>query len=473
MNDSVAQSADQITDPVKPGMELGAVLQAPLAATSQAVNPLTVHDCRGFKEASHSLTPSWQGHPGFETFLAELSTTFVNVSGSQVDSHVELALQRLVEFLDIDRSGFAELSPDGKQFVVTHSYQLPGVSMCPLGNVEAHFPWYAKKIFQGEVFRLPDDLPPEATQERQYCAQVGLKSNVTIPLKVEGTVVGGIGFASYRSHCNWPDELIRRLRLVGEIFANAMARKRAEANIQRLHDQLARVARVTTMGELAAAIAHEVNQPLCAIISNAQAGQRLLAGGAADAEEVRAALQDIAADGRRASEVIARIRILLEGRQPKRAPFSLNEAIGEVAALLHHQLTRKGVSLRPALAAGLPPVHGDRVQLQQVVLNLMVNAIDALGPCEGLPREIAVESTRSVQDMVLVSVKDSGPGIRSEDGERIFEAFFSTKTGGMGIGLAVCRSIVEAHGGRIWAELGGGPGAVFHFTVPAAKEPRP
>jgi signal transduction histidine kinase len=164
---------------------------------------------------------------------------------------------------------------------------------------------------------------------------------------------------------------------------------------------------------------------------------------------------------------------LLEGRQPKRAPFNLNEAIGEVAALLHHQLTRKGVSLSPALAASLPPAHGDRVQLQQVVLNLMVNAIDALGPCEGRPRAIAVESARSAEDMVLVSVKDSGPGIRSEDAERIFEAFFSTKTGGLGIGLAVCRSIVEAHGGRIWAESGAGPGAVFHFTVPAAKEPRP
>jgi signal transduction histidine kinase len=472
MNDSVAQSADQITDPEKPGRVLSAVLQVPLAATSQPVRPLTGDDCRGSKEAGRSLTPSWQGHPGFEIFLAELSTTFVNVSGSQVDSHIELALQRLVEFLNIDRSGFAELSPDGKRFVVTHSYQLPAVSMCPLGNVEANFPWYAKTILQGEVFRLPDDLPPEAIQEREYCAQVGLKSNVTIPLKVEGTVVGGIGFASYRSHCNWPDELIRRLRLVGEIFANAMARKRAEENTQRLRDHLARVARVTTMGELAAAIAHEINQPLCAIVSNAQAAQRLLAGGSADVQEAREALQDIATDGRRAAEVIARIRTLLEGRQPERAPFNLNEAIGEVAALLHHQLTRKGVSFRRALTAGLPPVHGDRVQLQQVVLNLIVNAIDALGHCEGRSREVVVESARSAGDMVLVSVKDSGPGIRSDDAERIFEAFFSTKAGGMGIGLAVCRSIVEAHGGRIWTEPNAGPGATFHFTVPAAQEPR-
>jgi signal transduction histidine kinase len=227
------------------------------------------------------------------------------------------------------------------------------------------------------------------------------------------------------------------------------------------------------MGELAAAIAHEVNQPLCAIISNAQAGQRLLAGGAAHMEDVRETLQDIVADGRRAAEVIARIRTLLEGRQPERVPFNLNEAIREVAALLHHQLTRKGVSLRSALAAGLPPVHGDRVQLQQVVLNLIVNAIDVLGHCEERSREVIVESARSAGEMVLVSVKDSGPGIKAEDVERIFEPFFSTKTDGIGIGLAVCRSIVEAHGGRIWAERSAGLGAVFRFTFPAAKEQRP
>jgi signal transduction histidine kinase len=454
-------------------MVLGAALRAPLPNTSGAENPLTFDDCSGLKEPGRSLTSSSQEHLDFEAFLADLSTTFVSLSASQVDDHIESALQRLVGLLDIDRSGFAELSSDGKQFIVTHSYQLPGVSMCPLGNVEAYFPSYAKKIFQGEVFRVPDDLPPDAVQEREYCAQVGLKSNVTIPLKVAGTVVGGIGFASYRAHCHWPDALIRRLRLVGEIFANAMARKRAEEHMQRLRDQLARAARVTTMGELAAAIAHEINQPLCAIVSNAQAGQRLLAGGAVDVQEMRETFQDIAADGRRAAEVIARIRTLLEGRQPQRAPFRLNEAIREVAVLLHHQLTRKGVSLRPALAEGLPPVHGDRVQVQQVVLNLIVNAIEVLGHCEGRSREIVVESARSAGDMVLVSVKDTGPGIRSEDAERVFEAFFSTKAGGMGIGLAICRSIVEAHGGRIWAEPNAGPGAIFHFTVPAAREARP
>jgi signal transduction histidine kinase len=227
------------------------------------------------------------------------------------------------------------------------------------------------------------------------------------------------------------------------------------------------------MGELAAAIVHEINQPLCAIVSNAQAGQRLLAAGAGDLREVRDTLQDIANDGRRASDVIGRIRTLLDGHQPARSSFSLNEAIAEVTVLLNHHLTRKKISLSLALPESIPPVHGDRVQLQQVVLNLIVNAVDALDHFEDWPREVLVQSALFAEDTVLVSVKDSGIGIRPDDAERIFEPFYSTKTGGMGIGLAVCRSTVEAHGGRIWAESNLPTGAVIHFTVPTPKELRP
>src|SRR5262249_30507167 len=152
---------------------------------------------------------------------------------------------------------------------------------------------------------------------------------------------------------------------------------------------------------------------------------------------------------------------LLQKRQPERAPLDINDAIGEIAVLLQHQLTREGVDLNLDLATGLPLVHGDRVQLQQVVLNLMVNAVEALGHREARPRELAVRSAADA-DAVVVSVKDSGPGIAPEQVEQIFDAFFTTKTGGMGIGLAICRSIVEAHGGRLWADPNAGRGASFH-----------
>jgi signal transduction histidine kinase len=365
---------------------------------------------------------------------------------------------------------------DQKRLVVSHSYHAPGVPPMPRTILNDQLPWYTATILQGGVLkysRLPDELPPEAIREREYCAQVGLKSHVMIPLSVMGAVVGAIGFGAFRSNRDWPDELIQRLRLVGEIFANALARKHSEERMYHLRDQLARVARVTAVGELAAAIAHEVNQPLCAIVSNAQAAQRLLAADAPDVGEVREILQDIAADSKRASEVIGRVRSLLQKREPTKAPLDLNAAIRDVVALAQHQLTRKGLSLSLDLAAGLPPALGDRVQLQQVVLNLVLNAVEAASHSGAERHEVSVVSSPGGAGYVVVTVRDSGPGIPPEHVDRVFDAFFTTKPGGIGIGLAISRSIIEAHGGRLWADGGAGRGAAFHFTLPTAKEAPP
>lgn len=172
----------------------------------------------------------------FEAFMAELSATFVNVPSDQVDSQIVTALRQIVEFLDIDRSGMGEMV--GNQLEITHSYELPGVPPSPRVILEAHFPAYARKVRAGEPFRIPDDLPPEASVEREFMARTGLKTNLTIPLKVTGAVVGGIGFASFRAPIDWPDDLIRRLRLVGDIFTNAIARKRADEALRKLAAKL-------------------------------------------------------------------------------------------------------------------------------------------------------------------------------------------------------------------------------------------
>jgi signal transduction histidine kinase len=412
----------------------------------------------------------------FETLLGDLSATFVNLSPCEVDTQIESALERIVGFLGIDRGGLAELLVDQKQLVITHLYHVPGVPLLPRIIVNEQLPWYARAIQQGKVLRLsalPDDLPPEAASERAYCIQVGLKAHLMIPLKVMDSVVGAIGFGSFRRCRDWPDDLIQRLRLVGEIFANALARKRDEERVQQLRDQLTRVARMTTMGELAATITHEVNQPLCAIVSNAQAAQRLLAGGAPDLDEARETLLDIVADGQRASEVIGRIRSLFQKRRPERAPLDLNSAVREVVVLLRHKLSRESIALSLDLATDLPPVLADRVQLQQVLVNLLLNAVEALAAIDVQPRELSIRSARAGAASVEVAVCDCGPGIAPEHAERIFDALFTTKPGGMGIGLAISRSIVQAHGGRIWAEPNAGCGAAFHFTLPAAEGTTP
>jgi signal transduction histidine kinase len=407
----------------------------------------------------------------FESLLVDLSATFVNLPADQVDRQIEDGLRKVVEFLGVERSSLSEFSEDKRSLLATHSYVVPGFPPFPPAILDDQFPWYVDMIRRGEVLRfcrIPEDAPAEAVSELAYALRVGLKSNLTIPLRVGGAMLGAIAFGSFRGYRDWPDQLVQRLRLVGEVFANAVARLRADEKMHQLRDQLTRVGRVTTLGELAAAIAHEINQPLCAIVSNAQAAHRLLAAGAPDVAELREALQDIVADSRRAGEVIGRIRALLQKRQPERAPLDLNEAIREVAVLLRHQLTRKGVTLALDLAADLPAVDGDRVQLQQVLLNLMINAAEAMEHAGAGRRKLSVRSARLEGGRVGVTVRDSGPGVAPEHLDRVFDALFTTKPGGMGIGLAISRSIIEAHGGRLWAESDPGGGAAFHFTLPEA-----
>jgi PAS domain S-box-containing protein len=231
--------------------------------------------------------------------------------------------------------------------------------------------------------------------------------------------------------------------------------------------QLAHVNRVTTMGQLAASIAHEVNQPVAATVANADAGLRWLSARPPNLEEVRQALEDIIKDGHRAGNVIERIRALIKKVPPRNDQLDINDIVLEVIALTRSEVLRNGVSLQTQLAHGLPLVQGDRIQLQQVMLNLIVNAIEATSCTREGARELLVSTGKDASNALLVAVQDSGPGLGPEALGRLFDAFYTTKAGGMGMGLSICRSIIEAHGGRIWATANVPQGAVFQFTLPA------
>jgi PAS domain S-box-containing protein len=243
-------------------------------------------------------------------------------------------------------------------------------------------------------------------------------------------------------------------------------RKRAEWALQEAQAGLSHVTRVTAMGELAAAIAHEVNQPLAAIVTNANFCLRQFASATANSEKLREAISEIVNDGKRASAVIARIRALLQKRAPERVAVDINEIIQQATMLLRRELTRNRVSLRTDLGPDLPRVGGDRVQLQQVLINLVMNGIDAMRTVADRPRELLIKSAR-YPDGVLVQIQDSGTGFDSEHADRIFEPFFTTKSEGTGMGLSISHSIVESHGGRLWAESGS-LGALFQFTLPSS-----
>ena len=246
-------------------------------------------------------------------------------------------------------------------------------------------------------------------------------------------------------------------------------RRWAEGEALRRREELAHMTRVATMGELTASLAHEINQPLAAILSNAQAGQRLLAAGNTDGQQIAEILADIAADDRRAGEVIRRMRTLLRKGGSEPTTLDVNDLVAEVIGLVRGEMILQNVSLALELSSYPLLVHGDQIQLQQVLLNLVMNALDALKEISAGDRRLVLHTTGSDGRSVRVSVEDSGFGVPADRLEGIFEPFFTTKPHGIGLGLAICRSIVLAHGGRIGCTNNGGRGATFWFTLPAVE----
>jgi signal transduction histidine kinase len=222
------------------------------------------------------------------------------------------------------------------------------------------------------------------------------------------------------------------------------------------------------MGQLAASIAHEVTQPIASTVTNAQAALRWLDIRPPDLEETRHAIARIVNDGMRAGDVIHRIRALIKKVPTRTDRFDINDAIRDVVALTRSELSSNGVSLQTQFAQGLPLIEGDRVQLQQVILNLIVNAIEAMSSVSKGAGELSISTEIDVSSGVVVAVRDSGPGLDSARLDHLFDAFYTTKSSGMGMGLSICRSIIEAHDGRIWAEANVPQGASFQFTLPAA-----
>jgi signal transduction histidine kinase len=240
----------------------------------------------------------------------------------------------------------------------------------------------------------------------------------------------------------------------------------ASEALQQAHADLAHISRVTTMGELTASLAHEINQPIAAAITNANACVRWLARAQPDVEEAREAASRIVKDGTRAAEIISRIRFLFKKGVPQRESVDVNEVIQEMIVLLRSEAARYSIPIRAELAAGLPKVKADRVQLQQVFMNLMLNGIDAIKEV-GTAGELTVKSEQAESASLLISVTDTGVGLPQQQVARIFDAFFTTKPDGTGMGLAISRSIIESHGGRLWAAANSERGATFHFTLPS------
>jgi C4-dicarboxylate-specific signal transduction histidine kinase len=255
-------------------------------------------------------------------------------------------------------------------------------------------------------------------------------------------------------------------RLVAAFMQMEVEARESEQRYREAQMALAHANRVTTIGHLAASISHEIQQPIASNSANAQAGLNWLSTEPPNLEEARQAFDRILRGAKRAGDITNRIRGLVKNVPPCKESLQINEAIGEVIALTREEADKHCVSVRMLLAEDLPLVEGDRVQLQQVMLNLIVNAIEATSTVDEGPRELTVSTSRDESGNVLIAVRDSGPGVAPQNVKRLFDAFYTTKAAGMGMGLSICRSIVEAHGGRIWVSEIVPHGAAFQFTVP-------
>jgi signal transduction histidine kinase len=402
----------------------------------------------------------------FAAFLAKLSARFVNLRIECMDDEIRDALRSIVEFFDVDRCSLARITAVGELSVIC-AYTISDVAPVPSDDACAQLPWYANELARGRIVHVPrpSELPPLATLERTYMRDSGMKSHLGIPVTVGGMPLCALGVATFRRYTSFPQEFILSLQLIGEVLANALARRESESRLRRMEAELSHLTRVATIGQLAASIAHEINQPLCAIVSNAQAALRLLTQGKRGAGEVRAALRDIAADCKRAGDIVSRSHRLLKPRELTLQPVSLNEVVRDVLALMHGEILIRQVRARLDLRDDMPQVAGDPVQLQQVVVNLLVNAADATATGSSSEREVTVR-TEAADGQVRVLVSDNGIGLTTDVAARMFDPFFTTKANGLGMGLAINRTILEAHGGKIWATPNGDRGTTVAFSLP-------
>jgi FixJ family two-component response regulator/signal transduction histidine kinase len=408
----------------------------------------------------------------FERLLAELIAAFVDLPSEHVEGEIATAMRRLLDFLGFDRCGFAEISAADGSVTMLCSVAVDGVEPMSPGPFPEQLQWYVKTMRAGEMVvlrSLPDDLPPEAVAERAYVESTGMRSHLSIPLRVGGRLFGAIGFAAFRDARAWPIELVSRIKTIGEVLGAALARARVEAELHQVRSDLWHADRAASAAALTGSLAHELNQPLAAILSNAQAALRFLDRGESGQREIREILEAIVREDKRAGAVIRGLSALLRREKTQRANVDLADAVGEVLTLMRGELEAQGVRVETHLQENCV-TWADKTQLQQIVVNLINNALDAMQPLPRAERRLHITISRDARGAVqeaTVALRDSGIGMASEQLASVFTPFRSTKRDGMGLGLSIARAIVEAHDGKIHVSRNEQRGVTFAFSLPA------
>jgi len=391
----------------------------------------------------------------FHTLLSRLSARLGDSSAVNLDRELHNALRGIVDFATVDHATIVEFSDragHGRSWAIGEALD------------HERWPWLLDRVRGGDEVRLsrPEELPDDAVA-------AGHGSWLAVPLRAGGSVLGAVVLVADSVGHAWPDAFVEQLRLLCEVVANALASAKAARESGRLRQELAHIGRVSALGELTGSLAHELNQPLTAILNNAEVAQQHLEAAVIDVGKLRDIVTDIVADDKRAAGVIRRLRTMLKKGQLEHVALNVNDVVREVTELVRNDTILRDIPVHLDLAPELSPVRGDRAQLQQVVLNLVLNGLEATSTSHGLARRLVIR-TSAEKKHVVIAVEDSGTGIDVDDLDRLFHPLYTTKAEGLGMGLAIARTIVGAHGGDLRAFNNPGGGATFEFTVPVDAE---
>ncbi len=411
----------------------------------------------------------------FESLVGELSAAMARVPADEVDGEIELWLGKISRALDLDRSAVYERDSLDQPVRATHTWVRPNFPPFPPHyDPEKFFQRSTRLVMSGNTltFARPSEIPAENKDARRFVERYGPKASAAIPMWAGGKVIGAATFGKFRSPRKWPPELLDQLALAVRLFGSAIERKQAEAAIRAVRTELRVASRRNSMSELVASLSHEINQPLGAILSNLGGVARLLNQGNPQPAMALEAVNSAIDETKRTAEIVRRIRSMFKGQVEHKTAIGIGRLIGEVVKLTAGEASVRKISVQTEISPPGQRVIGDSIQLQQCVLNLLMNAFDAITEAKSARREVAIKVQSEKIGWVGVSVCDSGGGIAPVIAKRLFEPFVTTKTDGMGLGLLVTRSIVESHGGRIWASPNPEQGTTFTFTLPVAERKR-
>jgi PAS domain S-box-containing protein len=419
-----------------------------------------------------------ENHRAFERFIMNLCTAFVNLPADSARKTFEVALGELATMIGADSAAIFVI--DDKTHVLAAKYSWVHDTASP-GPTYADFSFAPDNPFRARIlnegFLRVDDveaLPAELDSVRQRLIDYDVRSFIDLPLVRRGKLVGLYGFGTIGRKAAWPRNIAARLAIAAEVFSNAIERAQMEAEVRRHRDALAHALRVGTMGQLASGIAHELNQPLAAILNYASASERRVAAGNTDIEQIRDAVRRIAEQAMRAADVIKTLRALVRKGEGERTWHDARELVRTAVGFVEPELIAPGIEIVQEHATDLQNVQVDPIQIEQVILNLVRNAIDAVRADSDRRRrkrlQIRVTTRLQAPSTVVVSVSDNGPGVDPDHVEFLFDEFYTTKDHGLGLGLSISRSIVESHGGALWLESTSPSGTTFCFSLPAAEQ---